>query len=215
MRFTVLVAALLVSSSTAGAQFEVRRSYSPSSYSSLSIGLLDISNIADRNSGSNWYFGQGIEYRLSLEYAIRNQTGVGLSVIYATLPLDYEPASPTGSCSPVCTANARLLAIMAGFHTGGRQGLHQVLEIDAGAAKFSSFRTDDGDDPIDVGDQGWDLSISIGYGLGIGFTDRFAVTLVQDYGLIFHPDRSSGSNSRFAQKRSTRLGVRYGMGIKR
>ena len=213
----VLPFALLAATGTvAQAQFDFRRASRPTAYTSLSIGLLDVGSIADERSGSDWIFGQGVEWRFTLDYAIQNQSGVGVTVVYATAPLDYiPPSSGNATCPFGCEATAEIWSVMGGFHAGGGQGVHQVLEIDAGATHFGRFRTDDGDQEIDVGDQRWDLSVSIGYGLGIGLSDRLSITLVQDYGLIFHSDRSSGSESRYAQKRTTRLGVRYGMGQKR
>lgn len=211
----LLLAALTLAASTADAQLGGRSQFRPASYASLSAGLLGISGIADRNSGADWAFGQGIEWRFSIEHAIQNQTGIGLTVAYASMPLDYYPgASGSAVCGNPCDARAAVWSILTGFHMGGGLGFHQVIEVDAGITQFSNFRTDDGE-RLDAEKQSWDFAASIAYGFGIGITPRLSFSVVQGYGMIFHPDRGSGSSTGYPQTRVTRLGMKYGMGLKR
>lgn len=211
----LLLAAFTLAAAAADAQLGGRGQYRPATYVSLSAGLLNISSIADRNSGADWQFGQGIEWRLTMDHAIQNQSGIGLTVGYASMPLDYAPgASGSAVCGSVCNARAQVWSILAGFHSGGGLGFHQVLEVDAGITQFSSFRTDAGE-RIEAEKQSWDFAASIGYGFGIGLTPRLSFSIVQAYGMIFHPDRGSGSSSGYAQNNATRIGMKYGMGLKR
>lgn len=211
----LLLAALTLAASAVDAQLGGRSQFRPASYVSLSAGLLSISGIADRNSGADWAFGQGLEWRLTMDQAIQNQTGIGLTVAYASMPLDYyPPVSGSSVCSSVCNARAGVWSLLAGFHMGGGLGFHQVIDVDVGMTQFSTFRTDDGE-KIDAEKQSWDFSASLGYGFGIGITPRLSFAIVQGYGMIFHPDRGSGSSTGYPQTRITRLTMKYGMGLKR
>ena len=54
--------------------------------------------------------------------------------------------------------------------------------------------------------------VGIGNGFGYGVSDRLQITLVQDFGVLFHQRTGlAGNEGSTIQQRITRLGVRYGL----
>lgn len=190
----------------------------PSAWTSLSVGMVDMSGVEDRESKSVWQFGQGIQYRVSLERALRGQSGFGVVATFAQMPLTYEQDAPlTGTvpCTSPCDATANIYSVSGGFHGGGGAGIHQVIQLNVGATMFGNFREDSTGAALPPTEGDVDLSFTIGYGIGYTLSPRLQASLVQEFGFIVHPGNGSGSSSSAVQVRVMRLGVRYGIGTKR
>ena len=94
-------------------------------------------------------------------------------------------------------------------------GLHQVIEVQVGVARYHAFDLDDaGATPPPEADT--DLSLGLAYGLGFALSRRWQVSLVQDYSQVFHQrDGLSGDARRNVAHSATRLGVRYALAMRR
>jgi len=196
----------------------VRVERDPSAWTSLSVGLVDLAGVEDRDTKSTWAFGQGVQYRVSLEKALRGQSGIGVVATFAEMPLTYQREAPlTGAatCTSPCDATANIWSLTGGFHAGGGMGLHQVIQLGIGAAMFGNFRDDATGEALPPTKIDVDLSFDIGYGIGYTLSPRVQASLVQGFGFIVHPGNGSGSSSSTVQTRVMRLGVRYGLGTKR
>jgi hypothetical protein len=207
----VIPALLLASSLDAQIIRMPRRSLEPGAFFSLAIGMRQQASVADGRSGSTWDFGQGVEYRASLEHHLRAGTSVGIAYGRSTMPLHYSSAL-LGT-----DGEARLQSLMLTLHGGGSSGLHQVFDLGAGITRYSNFRRDSDGAPIaGAPARDDDLSFSLGYGIGYAFSARSAVTVVQEYGLIIHQRTGlTGTEPRSQQVYTTRVGVRLGFGQKR
>jgi hypothetical protein len=211
IRFLSLVA-VAAWSVEAGAQImRLPRSTDPGSFLTLAIGLRQQQPVTDGSTSSSWDFGQGIEYRGTLEHNMRGGTTVGVAVTHANMPLTYR------STLVATDAHATVRSYMFTVHGGGTRGFHQVFDIGAGITRYSNFRRDQ-DDQVIAGAPATDndLTFALGYGLGYAFSSRSQVTLVQEYGLVIHQNEGlSGSASRSSQTYITRIGMRIGMGSRR
>jgi len=213
LSLTLLSAPLM----SAGSQILGRVNPGPAAWTSFGIGLLDMSAVHDKASNADWEFGQGLQYRVTLEKALSGQSGLGLVATYAQAPLTYRPASPPllSPCAPSCDATANVWSVAGTFHMGGGLGLHQVIQFNAGATAFSNFRDDDSGDRLPPLETDVDLAFQVEYGLGFTINPRLQASLLQEFGIIVHPGNGEGSSSRTAQSRATRLSVRYGLGTKK
>ena len=216
-RVTCLTLALLCVAAPVRAQIiRVPRSAEPRVWTSLGASFYQMDGIVDGSSDSVWDLevNSGIQYRGAIEWGIRNQTSLGVTGTYVSLPFRYYARSaetpPETSCNG-CGADVNISSLVLSLHVGGGPGLHQVIEAQAGVTRFADFRADDGRElaPLD-GDS--DASLAVGYGIGYSFSNRLQVTVVQDFGVLFHQRTglSSGEGSTI-QQRVTRLGLRYGL----
>lgn len=189
----------------------------PTSWTSFAVGMLDVSGVEDRETESEWSFGQGLRYRATLEKALSGQSGLGVVATFSQIPLTYRSVDLLGSgpCPSGCDATANLWSVSGGFHAGGGMGIHQVIELGIGATMWSNFREKDGGKALPPTKMDVDLSFDLGYGIGYTLSPRMQASLVQEYGFIVHPGNGSGSSSSTVQNRVTRLGIRYGMGAKK
>ncbi|MGH7662723.1 MAG: hypothetical protein ACRENI_00255 [Gemmatimonadaceae bacterium] len=211
----ILVAAVAGPAGLARAQvLEVPRSTEPAFWGSLGAGLYEVHDVEDGRTQSVWRFGDGLQFRATGDITIRNGTTIGALVGYARLPLVYSGAATgAGSCAG-CDAHADVWSAMLLFHLGGNDGFHQVIDVAAGVTRYANFEADaSGEQLTPEGDT--DLALSIGYGFGYALTPRFAVELVQDFAITLHQDEGlRGDAGRVGQQRTTRLGVRYGLGTR-
>lgn len=207
------LAALLLPSVAVAQLLEVQRSTEPVVWTSLSAGFFQAQTVEDGRTSSIWEFGTGLQYRGSLEYALERGASVGAVVSYARLPLTYFSTSGTitPGCGAGCDAHADLWSIMGVFHIGGGAGFHQVIDLAIGVTRYANFEADDGGTLPP--EQDTDLALAVGYGFGYTLGDRLQVMLVQDFAVSLHQGEGlSGGTSRTPQQRTTRLGVRYGLG---
>lgn len=181
----------------------------PAVWTSASAGLMQLEVIQDYPSGTAWDFGSIIAWRGSLEKTISRGTTVGLAGMVA------RPGVVTagGSCAGTCEGDANVFQILGVFRAGGGLGLHQVIEVQAGATGFSNFRERVSDARLEPSTTVWDPTISLGYGLGYQFSSTLSMQIVQDYGLLLHRtgDNAPANAQRSRQWYVTRVGVRYGL----
>jgi hypothetical protein len=211
--------ALSTTAEAQGGPFPPARDTSaPSVWASATVGLLQAETIVDGRTNASWDFADNVvQYRATLETAFAGGATAGVQASWApavaatvrALGLADRPV--LDGCQPECAASADLLGVEAFGRIGGGPGLHQVIEAQAGVTRFANFRADDGRDlaPLD-GDR--DLSLAVGYGIGYSVSNQLQVTLVQDFGVLFHQRTGLGSGEGSTiQQRVTRLGLRYGL----
>ncbi len=176
---------------------------------SAGAGYHDPGSLADGRTNSDWIFSDGLGWRGSLEYGLRGGTTIGLVGTFARLPLEVR--SRTDGLTR--DADGDILSIQALFRAGGGTGLHQVIEVSAGIVEFRNFSARDSDESIGPPDGDRDFTFALGYGFGFGISTRAQVALVQDFGYTFHQREGlPASASRATMNRSTRIGLRIGLG---
>jgi hypothetical protein len=194
------------------------RTDEPALWASLSAGLFQTQAVLDGRTNSAWDFGQGVQYRASLEQAVGNQSSLGVMGTYARLPLTYTDLGQTIdvlSCGDGCNAHADVISLMGSFRAGGGQGFHQIIELSAGVTRFAKFREDDSGARLRPPNGDTDFAFTVGYGFGYGLSPRAQIVLVQEYGSAFHQqDGLRGGDRRNNQQYTTRLGARFGLGTR-
>lgn len=209
--------ALCATSSPLAAQiFDVPRGASesrPGWWMSGGAGWVIAPTVLDGTTGARWDFGDGVQYRASVEKQISATTSLGVVISHARLPLTWS--STTGGvrndgCSTPCDAEADVQSAMLMYRGGDSPGFHQVLELLAGIVRYGNFRADNGgalpDDGYDM-----DFAYTIAYGFGYGFSTRTGITLVQDYSSVMHQRTGlAGGSGRTSHQHITRLALRVG-----
>lgn len=208
----ILTALALVTATSANAQIRRRAPVvtEPSSWASLGVGLYGANHVSDGATSSTWDFGDGTswQYRASFEKALQSTFSVGGVLTYVNLPFLYTAPS----CAS-CNAHLDLTTVGASFHAGGGQGLHQVLEVSAGAAFYRNLKEDSNNRPLAPTGGNTDPFFTFGYGFGYTFNPTMQLSLVQDYGLVLHERTGINNNqSNTLTQRSTRLNFRMGFG---
>lgn len=186
----------------------------PAAYTLMGVGLLRTGTVVDGSTGSSWDFGDGVQYRVSLEKAIQNQSSVGVALTFGRLPLIYT-SNVDLQCSS-CDADATITQLMGTFHVGGDSpGIHQVIDIDVGATMYSAFRERATGRKLSPSSD-TDLAFSIGGGVGYTLSPGFQIELVQQFGGSVHQRTGlSGNADTIVRSYVTRLGVRFGLGARR
>lgn len=212
MRATAIVVMLLtLTGRVADAQILDRpRSTEPRMWISGTIGLFDLGDLDDAAAGARWRFSSSAQFRGTLEYALGRGNSIGFSAAYARVPLTYIPF---GGAREDATGTVSALALT--FHGGGGIGLHQVIEVSAGALRFSDFSSDVDGRKLEPLNADLDFMFSIGVGFGYTLNSSAQVTLVQDFGMVLHQGTAlpNDANTR-AYHRTTRIGLRYGFGTR-
>lgn len=208
----ILLALVLVAGSSADAQVRRRAPVvsEPSMWGSLSVGLYGANGVSDGPTNSTWDFGEGTswQFRAALEKALQNQFSLGGVLTYVDVPFVY-----VGPSCGRCDAHLDLTSLGASFHAGGSQGLHQVLEVSAGAAMYSNLKRDSDGAKLAPTDGSVDPFFTFGYGFGYSFNPIMQVSIVQDYGLVLHERKGLANNeSNTLTQRTTRLNFRMGFG---
>jgi hypothetical protein len=183
-----------------------------------SVGLFDLQDVRDGSTQTAWLFSQTIEYAGSLEFALSRGSAFGVTASYAHVPLLYIDTlqAAAGVPSGCCDAHTNVYTVGAQFSIGGggAPGFHQLVVINAGIIAFENFTADRGGQRLPP-DRNIDPRIGIGYGFGYGFGGRHEVFIVQEYGVALHESTGlSGGDRRQYQQRTTRLGVKFGLGGK-
>jgi hypothetical protein len=210
----ILLATILFSALPAGAQVRRRTTVNtdPAYWVSLGVGLYGASEIADGKTNSTWDFGEGNDwqYRAAVEKVLQNQFSLGGVLTYVNVPFVYRGPQCVGGCD----AHLDLTSLGASFHAGGGTGLHQVLEVSAGAAMYRNLHRDDNGAKLEPTGGNVDPYFTFGYGFGYTFNPTMQLSIVQDYGLALHERTSSQSNSssNTLTQRVTRLNFRMGFG---
>lgn len=210
----ILFALVVIAGSSADAQVRRRGPIAaePSLWGSLSVGLYGANGISDGASNSTWDFGEGTswQFRAALEKALQNQFSLGAVLTYVDVPFVY--VGTPSNCSR-CDAHLDLTSLGVSFHAGGSQGLHQVLEVSAGAAMYRNLTRDSDGQKLAPTDGSVDPFFTFGYGFGYSFNPTMQVSVVQDYGLVLHEREGLANNeSNTLTQRTTRLNFRMGFG---
>ena len=210
----ILAALLVAAAQPADAQVRRRAPVvtAPSMWGTVGIGLYGANGISDGASNSTWDFGEGTtwQYRAAIEKALQNQFSLGAVLTYVDVPFVYS-----GPSCARCDAHLDLTSIGASFHAGGSQGLHQVLEVSAGATMYSNLRRDSDNAELEPTGTNIDPFFTFGYGFGYSFNPTMQVSIVQDYGLVLHERTGlSNSQSNTLTQRNTRLNLRMGFGTR-
>ncbi len=208
----ILIALVVVAGSSADAQVRRRAPIvsEPSMWGSLSVGLFGANGVSDGATNSTWDFGEGTswQFRAALEKALQNQFSLGGVLTYVDVPFVYSGAS----CGR-CDAHLDLTSLGVSFHAGASQGLHQVLEVSAGAAMYRNLTRDSDGAKLAPTDGSVDPFFTFGYGFGYSFNPTMQVSIVQDYGLVLHERKGLANNeSNTLTQRTTRLNFRMGFG---
>ena len=184
----------------------------PKAWMSLSVGVMEISDVHDGSTQSEWRFGNAVQYRVSLEMPIQNQSTIGIIGSFARVPLTYTPGVLTVGCSFSCDADATVTQLMATFHAGrGRIGFHQIIDISLGATGYSAFRARVSGQQLPPRQLDADLSGGIGYGFGYAFSPDMQITLVQEGFVSVHQRTgAAGGESTLGRQFILRLGTRFG-----
>lgn len=216
MAYRFLIALLLLCATSVDAQLaSMRQRNGPIGFVSLGAGFLRPAHIRDGSTSADWLFDATIQYQGSVEYALRNQSAVGIAGSYARVPLEYRDRDGLFPACAACDADATIWTALAFFRAGGGSGFHQLIELGVGATGYQDFETEDGS-PLPPAKADMDITLSVGYGFGYGFGDRAAIFLVQSADQSLH-QRGDGSNegTTSVQHFVTRIGLRYGLGNRR
>lgn len=211
----ILPALLLLCASAAHAQI-IRlptRATEPRIWTQVSAGMLQVGEVLDGRTNTAWRFSDGLQYRGTLEYDLRRGSAVGVAVAHApSVDLRYEDPDGCGACD----GSAAITSLVGLFHAGGNAlGVHQVIEVQVGVARYHAF---DIEDPTASAppEADTDLSLGLGYGIGFALNRRWQISLVQELSQVFHQrDGLSGDARRNVGHYTTRLGVRYGLVMRR
>ena len=209
-------AALSAFPAISGAQ--IRRPERPpqrSAWLGLSIGVMQLSDVLDGTTSSQWLFGNAVQYRVSLETPVQYGTTLGIVGAFARVPLGYRSLDGTGpsGCVTSCDADATVTQLAATLHAGGGGiGFHQVIELSIGATGYSAFRARGSGQRLAPTKLDADLIASLGYGFGYSISPDMHVTLVQEGGVTLHQRTgvAAGENT-LGRQYITRLGVRFGL----
>lgn len=181
----------------------------PEAYTSISAGWLRQQPICDPASKACWTFGDGPQYRASIEFPVGVATSLGLAYSNARLPLRWADTPPNTANCAVCDANAEMHQVLGVVHLGGGGVFQQVIDVAVGATRFANFKTTSGT-PLGTGKPVTDLSFALAFGFGYSVTRNLQATLQQEYGLVIHK-RVAGSTNSSAQQQTLRLGLRLGL----
>jgi hypothetical protein len=178
---------------------------------SASVGVMEVSDVADGSTNSEWHFGNAVQYRLSVELPVQNQSTFGVSGAFARVPLRYDPL---GLFNPacLCDADATVTQLMATFHAGRTAlGFHQIIDISVGAIGYSGFRSRATGERLPPRQLDADIAGGIGYGFGYALSPDMQISLVQEGFLSVH-QRTGLDNGTDTVGRQfvLRLGTRFG-----
>ena len=180
---------------------------------SASVGVMELSDVADGSTNSEWLFGNTVQYRLSVELPIENQSSLGISGAFARAPLRYAPLDVVNpGCSFTCDADATVTQLMVTFHAGrSALGFHQIIDISLGAIGYSGFRARASGERLEPRQLDADLAGGIGYGFGYALSPDMQITLVQEGFLSVHQRTGldNGANT-IGRQFVLRLGTRFG-----
>jgi hypothetical protein len=182
----------------------------PRLWISGAVGLFDLGTLDDGESDAQWRFSNAAQFRGSLEYALGGGNTIGMSAGYARVPIRYVPFSTSAF-----DATGTVTALALTFHGGAGAGLHQVFEASVGALRFSDFTSDVDGARLAPVEADFDVTFMVGGGFGYTIGERTQITLVQDFGIVLHQGTALPNDaSTSAYHRTTRIGVRYGLGTR-
>lgn len=155
----------------------------------------------DGQSGVSWNLGEAFQYRVSADVGLRSGS-LGLAGTLA-----YVPINRGGD--PNSDGDIQFRQLLATFRSPEASGFHQVIEIGVGLAQWANYS---GTDVLtaEEGEPRNALALVIGYGFAFPMGDRFALSLVQDYGTVIGSAEGLPSGTRRSQQQfTTRVGLRW------
>jgi hypothetical protein len=175
----------------------------PAAWVSLGAELLQPFTVNDGSTGSVWQFGNATQYTASLEKTLSGGTSFGLLGATARVPLSYSGID----------ADANVSQLYATLHVASGRELHSVLELSAGATRYSNFRARSDGGALAPTSPETDFSFAFGYGVGYAFSPSFSLDVVQDLTTALHKRAGlrAGDNSS-VRINGTRLVARFGLG---
>ena len=208
-RSLLLAAALCVAGALpAAAQFpRPMATATPNTWTTLSVGYLDLGQVYEGESGATWQIGGTPVFRATLEQSTSRGAAIGASLSYANLPMTYYGTACNG-----CNADGKLWQALGHFRIGGGSRLHQVIELTGGVTSVQDITERNGGkiggDPVIA------PTVGLGYGLAYPFSPRSQFVLMQEFGLMFFKrgDLPAGSNENHPRTQVTRIGLRLGLG---
>jgi hypothetical protein len=182
----------------------------PAAWVSFSAALIQPWSVRD-NVANRWEFGDGTQYGVALEKSVAGGTTVGLRGSRGRMSLRYT--GPIGNDATFTTdADATVSQLMAMVHVASGRTFHSVLELSAGATRYSGFRARDTGEDLGS-DSDTDFTFAFGYGLGYAFSPRFSLDVVQDLTTVLHQKTGLGAgDNSSARINGTRLVARFGLG---
>lgn len=224
IRGTALVAAMLAPVVADAQVMRIpRRSQQPLAWLSFSAGLFQSQSVIDGTTQSVWNLGDAVQYRGTVEYAMRGGGALGVAATHARVPFGFAGQGcppPGGGSSQACgqfDANMSVQSVWGTFNSGGSQGFHGVFDGGLGYTWYRDFESDGGGENL-LADMkaDRDFSFYFGTGFGYGISPRLRIALVQDFVWVRHQGEGLSNDERTTtQQRVTRLGVRYGYGSRR
>ncbi len=187
-----------------------------------------LGTISDGPSGSTWDFTGDPRWLLrgTLEKSVGATTTIGIAGSYGTVDFGYRPLAGTGVLDPMpgdtslanvcridgCTGQTEAWGAQAVLRGGGgSEGLHQIVEVAAGAMSFRNLRVKANGESLGV-ENTVDVGGSIGYGLGYALSRDFHVAFVQDFGISWHRgEMLPEGTGRTYRTRNSRITLRYGL----
>jgi hypothetical protein len=204
----LLVAALLLVAARRGL---AQRYGDPSGWLSGGVSLWQSQGIDDPKTNGFWDLSVAPQYRAALEFPMGYGTALGVAGTYATVPLTFRATGPA-ACG-TCDANITVTQVLGLLHIGGGgEGVHQVIEVEAGVTSFAGLKATDGTS-LGLDHPATDLTFLLGYGFGISLSRSMELSIVEDLGTIVHArasDATGGTNA--PRQYITRLGLRYAFG---
>lgn len=183
-----------------------RPSGTPSYWVTAGGSFFNMRSFAGGDDGATWDFGDGFQFRASVERRVRRDITIGLAGTFARLPVDITDGGCGGCESDVNMMQGLALARFGG---GDGYGFYNALELSGGVARFENF-ADAGAGPPTEAYRTMVPSFAASYGLGYSFWRGLDLALVQEFGLLIHePVEGAFNDTSFPRFTSTRLEIRY------
>lgn len=211
-----------------GGNRPVRSTGTSSYWFSGGASVAGIGTISDGPSGSSWDFSGDPRWLLrgTLEKSVGATTTLGIAGSYGTVDFGFSPLAGAPAFDPVpgdtslasacrvegCTGQTEVWGAQAVLRGGGgSEGLHQIVEIVAGAMSFRNLSVKANGESLGI-ENTVDIGGSIGYGLGYALSRDFHVAFVQDFGISWHRgDMLPEGTGRTYRTRNSRITLRYGL----
>lgn len=209
---TLFPAALLAATVAAPAAAQLPRvslATTPTTWTTLSVGYMDLPGVYEGGSASTWDIGGFPTFRATIEQEFRRGAQLGAALSYASMPMTYYGADCGG-----CNADAKLWQALGLFRIGAGTRFHQVIEVSAGVSSVQDVRLEDGGGRIGPTDPVMAPTIGLGYGFAYPLSPRTQFVLMQEFGLMFFKrgDAPAGSDESRPRTQVTRIGLRMGLG---
>jgi len=187
-----------------------------------------LGTISDGPSGSVWDFTGDPLWLLrgSLEKSMGPGTTIGIAGSYGKVDFGYRPLAGVAAPDPIpgdtsraqacrvegCTGQTEVWGAHGVLRGGGdSEGLHQIVEVAAGAMSFRNLTVKANGESLGI-DNTIDVGASLGYGFGYAFSRDFQVAFVQDFGISWHRgDMLPDGTGRTYRTRNSRVTLRYGL----